>query len=147
MVKENALTNWFLTFLVTWVCSMREGSYFGWKVGMKIALGKCNKQSVVTGSPLELSCFPTACITGVIFSRFSGEQKQAQGRLGAWDTHDGEGTENHCLSTHYWCLSTLCVSGTPCSLCAVDLRSPKKCEKITPIMKTSFPINNAPQNY
>ena len=65
-----------------YLCSMREGSYFGWKVGMKIALGKCNKQSVVTGSPLELSCFPTACITGVIFSRFSGEQKQAQGRLG-----------------------------------------------------------------
>ena len=66
-----------------YLCSMREGSYFGWKVGMKIALGKYNKQSEVTGYPLELSCFPTACITGVIFLRFSGEQKQAQGRLGA----------------------------------------------------------------
>ena len=36
--------------------------------------------------------------------------------------------------------SPLCVSHTPCSLCAVSLHLPRKHEKITPVMKASFPI-------
>ena len=87
--------------------SGEKGLFFGWKVGMKIALGKYNKQSVVTGNPIKLSCFPTACITGVIFFTFF---RRAKASSAGWQRETptmGKAQK---------------VSGTPCSLCAVDLR-------------------------
>ena len=107
---------------------------------MKIALGTYNKQSEVTGGPLKLACFPTACITGIISLRFSGEPKPHKVGLEHETPMMGKAQKKYCLLTHHCCLPPLCVSDTPCSLCAVGLCLPRKHEKITPVMKDSFPI-------
>ena len=122
-------------------CHLSAGtrkSSFGWKAEMKIALGKYNKQSEVTGCPLKLP--PTACITELFFCIFQVSKSLHNPGLEHETPMMGKAQKNYCLSTHHCCLPPMRMSDTPCSLHAVGPRLLKKCEKITPIMKASFPI-------